>query len=183
MIWSLLDVQCEVNFFTKKDWSYVGCMKFCQNMGGRSPPVRTKKELDDLKGMLEDLKAFPPFPQRLFLPVTSGEVDEADDHLTLEHWPKDIRDAKDGVWRDYYTGEELENYNGTNIFDFYSGEEIENYNETWGDENVGSSNCAGVDILNESLEWLHIPCSRMMNGTYSVCPCLQQKRLLLPPRV
>ena len=79
VIWSALNVQCEelvskqpfiynindiakVNFFTKDAWSYVGCMKFCQKLGGRSPPVRTKEELDEMKGMLADLRAFPPYP-------------------------------------------------------------------------------------------------------------------------
>ena len=80
MIWSLLNVHCEelvtsqpyiydtwgyakVNFFTKESfWTYAGCMKHCQNMGGRSPPVRTKEELDEMKGMLSDLRAFPPYP-------------------------------------------------------------------------------------------------------------------------
>ena len=98
IISSVLNVQCEelatkqpfiyeevngrdlakVNFFTRKEWSYVGCMKFCQNMGGRSPPVRTKKELDELKGMLADLAAFLPKPERLFLSVTDGRVDDDD---------------------------------------------------------------------------------------------------------
>ena len=84
---SLLNVHCEelatrqpfiydknglarVNFFAKKELTYVGCMVHCQNMGGRSPPVRTKKELGDMKGILEDLSAFPSFPEKLFLSVT-----------------------------------------------------------------------------------------------------------------
>ena len=80
MIWPVLNVHCEkhvtkqsfiygdhdlakVNFFTKESlWTYAGCMKHCQNMGGRSPPVRTKEELDEMKGMLSDLRAFPPYP-------------------------------------------------------------------------------------------------------------------------
>ena len=97
----------KVNFFTREKWSYVGCMKFCQNMGGRAPPVRTKKEQYDMKGMLKNLRAFPPFPKELFLSVTSGEVDDTFDLLKLEHWPQDILEAKDGLWRDYYTGEKL----------------------------------------------------------------------------
>ena len=130
LIWSVLYVHCEelstiqpfiyednmktglakVNFFTKKEWSYVGCMKHCQKMGGRSPPWRTKKEQNDMKGMLADLRAFPPFPQNLFLSVTRGEGKY--DPMKLEHWPKNIS-AKKGLWRDYYTGQNLENYNET----------------------------------------------------------------------
>ena len=118
MIWSVLDVQCEeivtkqpfiydkyglakVNFFTREKWSYVGCMKFCQTMGGRSPPVRTKEELDEMKGVLANLRAVTPFPKKLFLSVTRGEEDGTFGRMTLEHWPKNITEAKDGLWRDY----------------------------------------------------------------------------------
>ena len=101
----------KVNFFSKEERLYVGCMKHCQKMGGRSPPVRNKTELDDMKGMLADLRTFPPFPKSLFLSVTGSTGNEIFGDMTLEHWPKDIREAKDGLWRDYYTGEKLENYN------------------------------------------------------------------------
>ena len=93
IIWSSLNVQCEeiatgqpfiynryghalVNFFTRKEWSYVGCMKHCQNMGGRSPSVRRKRDVDLMKAMLANLRAFPPFPKYLFLSVTRGESRE-----------------------------------------------------------------------------------------------------------
>merc|ERR1712218_320763 len=92
-IWSAFNVQCEelitrqsfiydrrgnakVNFFTREKWSHVGCMKFCQNMGGRSPPVRTKEELDEMKGILANLRALPPFPMSLFFSASRGKVDE-----------------------------------------------------------------------------------------------------------
>ena len=185
IISSVLNIQCEdpatqqpfiyygngvakVNFFTKKEWSYVGCMKHCQKMGGRSPPVRTKEELDEMKGMLADLRAFTPFPDELFLSVTRGEVhdDFNSDYMTLEHWPKNVsREAKDGLWRDYYTGQELENYN-----------------ETWGKLYVGGKRyCAKVSMgkSNESLDWNGLHCSQMYNGRQTLCSCLQQKRLIL----
>ena len=187
-IWSVLNVQCEnlftkqpfiyeewndlakVNFFTKKQWSYVGCMKFCQKMGGRSPPVRTREELDAMAGMLIDLRAFPPFSDEyyspnIFLSVTRGEEDDTYGHMTLEHWPKDVRKAKDGLWRDYYTGEELENYN-----------------ETWRKEFFGKrSHCATVNVgnSNETLNWGTLSCSMMTDGAAFVCSCLKQKPLLL----
>merc|ERR1712218_468012 len=95
VIWSALNVQCEdyatrferhakqhfiydgngvakMNFFTRERWTYVRCMKFCQKMGGRSPPVRNKTEQGEMVGMLEDLRAFPHFPKELFLSVTGG---------------------------------------------------------------------------------------------------------------
>ena len=183
VIWSVLYVHCEelstiqpfiyednmktglakVNFFTKKEWSYVGCMKHCQKMGGRSPPWRTKKEQNDMKGMLADLRSFPPFPQNLFLSVTRGEGKY--DPMKLEHWPKNIS-AKKGLWRDYYTGQNLENYNET----------ILQLEEIMGQ---GENNCAAVPVenSNESLSWSDLPCSVMEEG--SVCSCLQQKELFL----
>ena len=100
----------KVNFFHLKE-TYVGCMKHCRIMGGRSPPVKTKKDLDDMKGMLADLRAFSASNySNLYLSVTCGEGnDDRLQHQSLEHWPKDILEAKDALWRDYYTGEELEN--------------------------------------------------------------------------
>ena len=29
--------------------------------------------------------------------------------MKLDHWPEGV-EAEEGVWRDYYTGEQLENY-------------------------------------------------------------------------
>ena len=169
MIWSVLNVQgvelkkksfiydnkglAKVNFFAKVSWTYVECMKHCQKMGGRSPPVRNKKELDDMKGMLNDLRAFPPFPESLFLSVTCDEGGNGFNQKTLE--PKDNQEAKDGLWRDYYTGEKLENYN-----------------ETWGEENCEDMfYCAHVFVKDskESLDWYSLPCSQMMDGTYTPC--------------
>ena len=126
MSWFVLEVQCEeytvkqpviydenglakVNFFTKKEWSTVGCMKHCQKIGGRSPPVRTLTELNEMKGMLKDLRAFSPSPHKLFLSVTREVVSNPDETLKLKQWPK----AQDDSWKDYYTGEMLENYNET----------------------------------------------------------------------
>ena len=42
------------------------------------------------------------------LPVTQGVVD-AGKLGRFEHWPQDVQPAP-GVWRDYYTGEQLDNY-------------------------------------------------------------------------
>ena len=112
LIWAFVKVQCEeswtpkqpsifannglakVNFFTRKEWSYVGCMKFCEKLGGRSPPVRSLQELDEMKGVLNDLSAVSPSPHKLFLAVTRGEVNNAIETLTLDHWPNNITKAR-----------------------------------------------------------------------------------------
>ena len=160
LIWAFVKVQCEetgtsdqpsifannglakVNFFTRKEWSYVGCMKFCKKLGGRSPPVRGLQELDEMRGVLNDLSAVSPSPHKLFLAVTRGEVNNAIETLTLEHWPNNITQTKE-LWRDYYTGDQLENYN-----------------ETWA-TSKGRLHCAGVQPSesNQSLKWSNLPCS------------------------
>ena len=105
---------CKVNFFTNKLWSYVDCMKHCKKLGGRAIPVRNPQEWKEMDEVVEELRAHTPAPDMLYLSVTRGEVDEVTDNdihekLTLEHWPKETREAKQDVWRDYYTGEEVEN--------------------------------------------------------------------------
>ena len=135
--------------------------------------MRTKKELDDMKGMFLDLRAFPPFPDGMFLSVTSGEVDSDFDHITLEHWPKNISESNDGFWRDYYTGEKLEKK---------LEKKLENYNETRLEQMVGGMHhCAKVRVgdSNESLNWKRLPCSQIVNGTKILCSCLQKKTMLL----
>ena len=95
--------------------------------------------------------------------MTRGEEDNAFGHMTLEHWPKNGQEAKDGFWRDYYTGHKLENYN-----------------ETWGKKlNVGEYHCAKVWVgkSNESLYWSSSPCTQPIFGIS--CSCLQKKQLLL----
>ena len=134
-------------------------------MGGRSPSVRRKRDVDLMKAMLANLRAFPPFPKYLFLSVTRGESREYLDQITLEHWPPAIREANDGLWRDYYTGKELENYN-----------------ETWGKHNVGNRHCAGVDVANSNeslLAWTELGCSWMLPDIACSCLSLSPKQMSL----
>ena len=83
----------KVNFYTKKEWSYVGCMEHCKKLGGRAPPVRTLQESAEMEGMVNDLLAFTPSPDLLYLSVTRGKPiirddgSESDDTLPFEHWP------------------------------------------------------------------------------------------------
>ena len=43
----------------------------------------------------------------IWLSATEGDI--GDELGKLDHWPEGV-EAKEGVWRDYYTGEQLENY-------------------------------------------------------------------------
>ena len=67
------------------------CMEHCQKLGkGRSPPIRTKQELESLRteiGAISDDMAELPF---VWLSLTDVE--------------------EEGVWRDYYTREKRDNY-------------------------------------------------------------------------
>ena len=50
----------------------------------------------------------------------------------LDHWPQGVK-AKEGVWRDYHTGEQLKNY-------------TKPWRSSTGDNQVGDSdNCIGFD--------------------------------------
>ena len=88
------------------------CMDLCKKLGGRSPPVKTKVEWENF---LKQLKAVSPDPSRLpkniWLSATEGDIggDTGFKLGDLDHWPESTK-AKEGVWRDYYTGVELENY-------------------------------------------------------------------------
>ena len=84
------------------------CMKLCDKLGGRSPSVKTKQEWENL---LEQLNAISPdpsaLPARIWLSATEGDI--GGELRKLDHWQEDV-EAEEGVWRDYYSGEQLENY-------------------------------------------------------------------------
>ena len=69
----------------------------------------------EVEGMLTDLMAYTPAPGGIYLSaIAAQEADDEDGTYTLDHWPKDIVGPKQGVWRDYYTGEKLEKYKISN---------------------------------------------------------------------
>ena len=80
----------------------------CKKLGGRSPSVRTEMEWENL---LTETKAVSPDPSRLpekiWLSATEGDI--GFELGELDHWPEG-RTAEEGKWRDFYTGELLENY-------------------------------------------------------------------------
>ena len=64
------------------------CMDHCKTIGGRSPPVRTLKEWQNLETNLDN--AIPNTMRPIWLAVK--------------------RDGKYDVWKDYYTEDELGNF-------------------------------------------------------------------------
>ena len=92
--------QSKVIVFTSEYTSSFACMEHCQKLGVRSPSVRTQ---DELKRFQTELQAvIPPETEEepIWLSVTKGR---------LVKTPEDVA-VNEGVWRDYYSGEQLENF-------------------------------------------------------------------------
>ena len=169
----------DVKFFYNDKLTYVGCMKLCQKLGRRSPSVTTLQDWRKMEWTLELLEDSSPFPETFYLSVTrgggvNGEGSNSPDILPLDHWPKEIRDTNE--WRDYYTGEKLEDFN-----------------QTWNSV-VVPQYCAAATRLEPGgepdlkWEWQHMPCSWMIPSTPDLpqlapwCACKPQdpdRKLLL----
>ena len=84
------------------------CMEHCKKLLGHSPSVKTRTEWENL---LKEIKAVSPdlskLPEKIWLSATEGDI--AGELGNPDHWPEGV-EAEEGVWRDYYTGEQLENY-------------------------------------------------------------------------
>ena len=128
------------------------CMNLCQKLGGRSPHVRTLPEWEDF---IQEVDAASPFmrsyPHPLWLSATEGG--EEMELGRLPHWPKGTR-SEEGVWRDYYTGYELDNYTRPWAFDFKDTKE------------GNKTNCLLYDP--EWSLWKEWNCFAMKRG----CPCI-----------
>ena len=86
-----------------EDHRHSHCMQHCEKLGGRSPSVGT---FDEWKSFSEEVQHNNVDPLFLWLSATEGDKNL---HLSrLDHWPEGI-EAVEGVWRDYYTGDELGN--------------------------------------------------------------------------
>ena len=169
VILTVLRIRCQVagmkvNFFTKRFWTYVDCMNHCKKLGGRSPPVRTLQEWNEMELLMGEVMAHTPSPDLTFLSAIRGDSNNGSNALSLEHWPKEIRNAEGG-WRDYYTGEQLENYN-----------------MTWAQDD-GKVHCTMLEKdRKESSTLLRktaFPCNWGSSSIPVWCPCQQENPLLL----
>ena len=100
-----------INVFPMKEYhSHKFCMNHCKKLGGKSPSLSTKQNWKDL---WQEIKAVSPdlskLPYSNWLSITEGYDDNDDELKKLDHWPKEIQ-AMEGMWRDFYTGEQLENF-------------------------------------------------------------------------
>lgn len=104
--------ESRVQVFPFKDWHWQHqCMDHCQKLGsGKSPPVGT---LQEWQALVREVQAITPdnnttlLPPWVWLSATEGDIEK-----TLgrpEHWSENV-DVEESVWRDYYTGIELDNY-------------------------------------------------------------------------
>ena len=80
------------------------CMWHCEKMGGRSPSVRTFKQWQNFA---EEVQEIVGLSGKLWLPATEG--DKNSNLSRPDHWPQGV-EAEEGVWRDFYTGRQLDNY-------------------------------------------------------------------------
>ena len=154
--------KAQINVFLMNEWHYQSdCMKHCEKLGGRCPSVKTEMEWENL---LKEVKLVSPDPSKLpeaiWLSATEGDIGfqlGIESKLgKLDHWPKGV-EAKEGVWRDYYTGEQLENY-------------TKPWYMSSGDKDVGDThNCIFVFLTKQDTRtWVEWEC-------YAVsprgCPC------------
>ena len=134
-----------LNFFTNTGLSAYGCMEHCQKLGYCAPAVTTLEQWENLLRELNRVTA----KVFVYLPVSKGEVNN--DLGRLVHWREDVKFKKGekGMWRDFYTGQQLENYNRTWVFD-------------------QQRHCAGVFLSKGSWKWGDAECLTNYPGHW--CP-------------
>ena len=109
--------EAKARFFVADFRWHHDCMEHCQKIvNGRSPPVTTEEEWVNLTREMdlitEDRSEFP----NLWISATKGDIGRK--MATLDHWPETEvvnnetkkLEAVKTVWRDFYTGQRLENW-------------------------------------------------------------------------
>ena len=109
--------ESQVQVFTADFKHHEDCMQHCQKISkGRSPPVKTRKEWEGLKEevdlIAQDRSSFP------YMWLSATEGDKNGRLTTLDHWPETETvknatmkmEAVETVWRDFYTGQRLDNW-------------------------------------------------------------------------
>ena len=147
--------QKEVIVFTSEYRSSYDCMEHCKKLGTRSPPVKTSEELERLKRELEVWIPDIDDENWFWLSVTKGRTLK-ESLLRLDHWP-DEEVATKGIWRDYYTGKQLDNYT-----------------KPWGDGEYGDCvACGPYDFYNPTT------CLDIFHPAW--CPCEVGQPTPFPP--
>ena len=132
-------------------------MQHCEKLGGRSPPVTTLEEWEHLVAELDTISE-ETFYDYMWTSATEGDKDGAS--ARLSNWPEIevidgkslVLEAREGVWRDYYTGLRLTDFDKP-YDDAFFGEDY---------------NCLEVHTDEPwSTSWNGIQCHTYEN----VCPC------------
>ena len=100
------------------NFGHTQCMQHCQKIvGGRSPPVTSQEEWDDLTREVDVVAPIHSMlPSAMWVSATEGDMNG---NLTeLPHWPdfEVVNNmsmkvmAKERIWRDFYTGKRLGNW-------------------------------------------------------------------------
>ena len=146
------------------DFTYnLDCMRHCQKIvGGRTPPVTTKEEWEMFKREVDLVTQVRSRLSQLWLPATEGDLKNKLGRQ--EHWPetelvnnKIVKlEAQETVWRDFYTGERMDNW----TIPFYT-----SGTDTWFAENA---NCM-LAYTDKSWEesWREWECWALKQS----CPC------------
>ena len=111
--------ESKVQVFTAAfDWHHQ-CMRLCQKIyQGRSPPVTTAKEWENLKLEIDLITQdrLTLHEGAMWLSATEGDKDK--ELARLDHWPEtefvndEVKrlEAVETVWRDFFSGERLNNW-------------------------------------------------------------------------
>ena len=107
--------ESQVHVFTAAfNWHH-HCMHHCQKIsGGRSPPVTTKEEWENLTREIDLITGDRSVMPWMWLSATEGDKDSK--LARLDHWPEtDINgtrklEAVETIWRDFYTGQRMDNW-------------------------------------------------------------------------
>ena len=157
----------QLQVFTASFDQHHWCMQHCQKLGGRSPPVTTLEEWETMVDELEAISS-ETFYDYMWTSATEGDKDGSSSKLS--HWPlmEEVDgnsvplESLEGVWRDYYTGQRLTDFEKP-YDDAFFGEDY---------------NCLEVHTDEPwSTSWNGIQCHTYEN----VCPCqyTQQPVLVL----
>ena len=141
-------------FPMSKEHHHRDCMEHCEKLGGQSPSVNSKRAWENILKEVQHISSDPSkLPDRIWLSATEGDI--GNQLGELEHWPEG-EGASEGVWRDFYTGEQLENFT-----------------KPWwtsnGDNRVGDTyNCIYFrPAWADTRSWVEWHCSGSKRG----CPC------------
>ena len=165
------------NNYAGFDW-HNDCMHHCQKIAnGRSPPVNTKEEWESLTREVDLITPDRHVFNGIWLSATEGDKreirgDEIAKVTRLSHWPKNETinnetiklEAAETVWRDFYTGKRLADFNWTKPY--FEDDTRKHYGDT--------HNCMFAsldDALGQNLPWNKSWSESKCFNRGSSCPC------------